>query len=113
MELIEAKQWRGSFFGRVLAITGLRRGLQRTLAGLGAEAREQGVDEAHIAETVRLARSAHWSALMVAHYEDLRAVLNTWRYVHRWVALLMVVLLIVHVVHALSYGAVLTDRGIG
>ena len=41
---------------------------------------------------------------MVAHFEDLRAVLNTWRYLHRWVAALMVLLVVVHVVYALSYG---------
>ena len=40
---------------------------------------------------------------MAAHYEDLRAVLSAWRYLHRWVALLMVLLVIVHVVHALMY----------
>jgi cytochrome b561 len=51
-----------------------------------------------------LARRAHRAALMVAHFEDLRALLNSWRYLHRWVAALMVLLLVVHVVFALAYG---------
>ena len=42
---------------------------------------------------------------MVAHYEDLRAVLNTWRWLHRWVAALLVVLVVVHIAHATIYGA--------
>jgi quinol-cytochrome oxidoreductase complex cytochrome b subunit len=49
---------------------------------------------------------------MAAHYEDLRAILGTWRYLHRWIALLMVVLLIVHVVHGFLYGALFLDRGV-
>ena len=43
-------------------------------------------------------------SLMAAHYEDLRALLNSWRYGHRWVAALMVVLVVFHIVYALTYG---------
>jgi quinol-cytochrome oxidoreductase complex cytochrome b subunit len=35
--------------------------------------------------------------------------LNGWRYVHRWVAALMLVLLVLHVVYALSYGELLVE----
>ena len=111
--LIEARQWRGSFVGRALALFGLQRGLRKSLAGLAAEGRAQGVAEDQIRSTMALARRAHRTALMAAHYEDLRAVLNTWRYLHRWVALLMVLLVILHVVYALSYGAHLFDGGSG
>jgi len=44
---------------------------------------------------------------MAAHYEDLRAVLNSWRYLHRWVALLMVLLVVAHVFTALRYASIL------
>ena len=33
----------------------------------------------------------------------------TWRYLHRWVAVLMVVLVVVHVVYALAYGSFLSE----
>jgi cytochrome b561 len=52
-----------------------------------------------------LARQAHRTALAAAHYEDLRALLATWRYVHRWVALLMVLLVALHVVVALRFAS--------
>ena len=40
---------------------------------------------------------------MAAHYEDVRGVLNSWRYFHRWVAVLMVLLALVHIGYALMY----------
>ncbi|MHC4222578.1 MAG: NAD(P)-binding domain-containing protein [Planctomycetota bacterium] len=105
-EMVEKRQWKGSFFGRVLALLGVQRDLRRTLAHLEEQGREEGVAQDEIDETMRLARRAHRAALMAAHYEDLRAVLVTWRYVHRWVTALMVLLVVVHIVHALAFGSV-------
>jgi hypothetical protein len=48
---------------------------------------------------------------MAGHYEDLRAILGTWRFLHRWIALLMVLLVILHIVHAFLYGALFLDGG--
>jgi len=58
-----------------------------------------------------LARRAHRTALMAAHFEDLRAILGTWRYLHRWIAAALVVLVGIHIVHALLYGALFLDGG--
>jgi thioredoxin reductase/Pyruvate/2-oxoacid:ferredoxin oxidoreductase delta subunit len=102
--LIEARQWRSSFAGRVLALLGLRRDLKRVLARLQAEGRHEGVSEEQIAATAALARRACRTASMTAHYEDLRAILGSWRWMHRWVAVLMVVLVVLHVVSALAFG---------
>ncbi len=104
LRLIHARQWKGSFAGRVLALCGLQFDLRRTLARLSHEGAAEGVPAAQVREALGLARKAHRTALMVAHFEDLRAVLNTWRYLHRWVAALMVLLIVVHVAYALSYG---------
>ena len=41
---------------------------------------------------------------MTSHYEDLRALLGAWRYFHRWIALLMLILAIAHIYTALRYG---------
>lgn len=104
-QLVEARQWRGTFFGRVLALAGVRRDLRAVERDLAIAAQRAGLSVHDIAEMVQLTRDAHRTALFVAHYEDLRAILATWRYFHRWVAVGMVLLLIVHVVMALFYGA--------
>jgi thioredoxin reductase/Pyruvate/2-oxoacid:ferredoxin oxidoreductase delta subunit len=104
LELIERRQWKGSFLGRLSALVGLRFDLREALARIERHGREQGVEPEQVAETLAIARRAHATALMAAHYEDLRAVLGTWRWLHRWVALLMVLLLALHVVYALTYG---------
>jgi len=105
--LIEKRQWRGSFAGRVAALLGVQTDLRRVLARLAEQGREAGVPEEQVQETLWLARRAHRTALMAAHFEDLRAILASWRWLHRWVAALMVLLLIVHIVSALAFRALL------
>jgi len=109
--LIEARQWRAGFFGRVVSLFRGQRDLTALLRRLEGEGRGEGVPEAQVEETLALARRAHRTALMAAHYEDLRAILGTWRYLHRWIALLMVLLVILHVAHAFLYGALFLDGG--
>jgi cytochrome b561 len=65
---------------------------------------EMGVDPDQVSATLSLARLAHRSATMATHFEDLRALMGTWRYLHRWVAALMVMLVIAHAAFALYYG---------
>ena len=107
--LVEARQWRSSFFGRVLALFGMRRDLRVALARLEQDGRREGLSEDQIAETTELARRACRTASMVAHYEDVRAVLGTWRWLHRWVAVLLVLLVVLHIVSALTYGTFFED----
>jgi thioredoxin reductase/Pyruvate/2-oxoacid:ferredoxin oxidoreductase delta subunit len=105
--LADLKQWGASFPRRVLSLLGARRDLSRVLARISREGREEGVPDEQVRETLQLARTAHRAALMAAHYEDLRSILNTWRYLHRWVAALLVLLVLVHVAYALAYGSLL------
>jgi hypothetical protein len=107
LELIERRQWKGSFLGRLTALVGLRFDLRRSLGRIEHHGRQQGIGDEQVAETISIARRAHHTALMAAHYEDLRAVLGSWRWLHRWVALLMVLLLALHVIYALTYGSYL------
>jgi thioredoxin reductase len=102
--LVDEERWSSSFLGRVRAMITGRRRLRQLLRDLRAMGRADGLAELQIEETLRLARRAHAAAVAAAHYEDLRAVAGAWRYLHRWVALLMVVLLAVHVGYALLYG---------
>jgi dihydropyrimidine dehydrogenase (NAD+) subunit PreT len=104
LNLIRERQWNSSFFGRVLALCGADRLKRRTLTALQLRGVREGVPQADIDRTLALVRRAHEQALAAAHLEDLRAVANTWRYLHRWGAVLMVVLILIHVVHALIYG---------
>ena len=45
----------------------------------------------------------HRDAIAATHFEDLRGVLASWRYLHRWVALLAVLLVIAHIITAMRY----------
>ena len=92
-----------SFPVRFVALVRSRRALRRTLAGLAREARAEGLAEDQLEVLFALARRAAGAALMATHYEDLRALLGTWRWVHRWVALLMVLLVAAHVATALRF----------
>ena len=104
LPLIEASRWRGHFVTRVWALVRSRMHLRRVLRELQAEGQAQGVPTEAIEETLVLARAAHRSATMATHFEDLRALMGTWRYLHRWMAALMVALVVAHVVYALVYG---------
>jgi thioredoxin reductase len=104
--LVDERQWRRGFLGRALALIGVERALSRALARLVREGRREGVAPERIRETLGLARRVHREALVAAHCEDLRALASTWRYLHRWLSLLMVLLVAVHVVTALIYGEV-------
>jgi hypothetical protein len=103
-KLVDERRWQGSFFGRIAAMVRGRRELRRLLARISAAGRAEGLAQLQVEETLRLARRAYAAATAAAHYEDMRAVAGTWRYLHRWVAVLMVVLVIVHVCYALIYG---------
>jgi len=105
-------QWRSGFFARLLALAGVQRRLRAALTDLRRLGREQGVPRERIDETLQLARQAHRAALMASHLEDLRALLGTWRFLHRWLALLMLLLAGLHVVMALMYGSFEFDGGL-
>lgn len=109
--LIHAQQWKNSFFGRVAALWRGQRDLRSTLSRLSIEGANERIPEAQIEETLHLARKAHRTSMAAAHFEELRALLNTWRYVHRWVAVLMVCLLVLHILYALAFSGLMLDGG--
>jgi hypothetical protein len=106
-ELATHTAWRASLLRRIAAVIGSQRALRRTLAELRAEGLAAGVAPSALREMLELARRAHRAALSSAHYEEIRAVLASWRWIHRWVALLVVLLVVRHVVAALRYGSIL------
>jgi dihydropyrimidine dehydrogenase (NAD+) subunit PreT len=113
LAMVEQQQWKSTFLGRIVALLGDQRRLRRKLALLAADGRQQGLAPDQIDSTLALAQRAHRAAMMAAHYEDLRLVLSSWRYLHRWFAALMVLLVVLHVVHALAYGSFFAGGGAG
>ena len=68
---------------------------------------EQGLAADQIARLSALGERAYRTSRLVAHYEDLRALLSSWRYFHRWVAWLMVLLASTHITAALRFARIL------
>ncbi|MCE9592870.1 MAG: NAD(P)-binding domain-containing protein [Planctomycetes bacterium] len=106
---IERSQWKSSLLGRLVALVGGRRSLSRTLSRLAEEGRAEGVSAERVDAVLAVARRAHSTAVAAAHFEDLRALIESWRWLHRWVAALLVGLVALHIVYALSFGAFLHE----
>jgi len=103
-ELSARRQWRASFLGRVLGLLRGHRDRRVLRARLRAQAQTLGASEEDLATTLALAERAHRAVHAAAHFEELRALLSTWRWLHRWVAALLVLLVLVHLLNALRYG---------
>lgn len=107
-ELIRSGRWNGSIVLRIGSLVRQQRELRRALRTLGQEGRAEGIAEDQVQRVLELARRAHWSALMATRFEEMRGILASWLYFHRWVALLMVLLLGVHIVSALRFSSITT-----
>lgn len=104
-ELTASGRWSGSFVMRLVALVHSQRQLRASIERLVREGREEGLPPDQLDELASLARRAHRAALMASHFEDLRALMASWRYFHRWVALFMVLVLVLHIVTALRYAS--------
>jgi thioredoxin reductase len=104
-DLVAAGHWRGSLPRRLRALFTSQRDLRRALAELASSGRAEGIPDVQLRETLELARRAHRASLAAAHFEDLRALMGSWRYLHRWVALYMVLIVVLHIVAALRYAS--------
>jgi dihydropyrimidine dehydrogenase (NAD+) subunit PreT len=111
LALVETQRWRAGLPARLVALVLGQRALARVLRRLAAEARAQGIAPATIQETLELSREAWRTALAAAHYEDLRGVLASWRWFHRWMAVLLVTLLALHIGYAWVYAQHLFGGG--
>jgi thioredoxin reductase/Pyruvate/2-oxoacid:ferredoxin oxidoreductase delta subunit len=109
--LVERRQWHTSLPARLLALVGAESGLRRLVRRVREEGVASGLATDQIDEVVALARRAHRSALATAHLDDLRGLMASWRWLHRWGAVLLVALVALHVVYALAYGAHLFGGG--
>lgn len=102
--------WRSSILARIGLIAIGQWRLSRCLERLHRTGRREGVPEQEMRSIFNLARRAHRLSLAITHYQELTAVLSSWRYFHRWLGILMVVLGIVHVVTATRYGSLAIEH---
>lgn len=96
-------RWQGSPLARIRALLASRRAAARRIEALRRAARAEGVAADHVERMTDLARRAQRTALMASHYEELRALLASWRWFHRWTALFLVLVVAWHVWTALRY----------
>jgi dihydropyrimidine dehydrogenase (NAD+) subunit PreT len=98
------------FFARIAGLIRSQWRLRAQLHSLRRAGAREGVPVAEVARLVELARRSHRLALQLTHFEEVRGLLSMWRWLHRWLALLLLLLTVVHVVTALRFGGV--DFGI-
>ncbi len=58
----------------------------------------------HAVEVLPLARQYCRDAQWLSRYADLRSLMGSWRFLHRWLAIVMVIVTLLHVAIALRYG---------
>ena len=109
--LIAEGRWGGGILRRIGSLIQQQRSLNRKLRQLRRQGMEEDIAEDQLQRVLQLARRAHGSALMATRFEEIRGILASWRYFHRWVALLMVLLLGVHIFSALRYSSITTAPG--
>jgi len=105
-ELVAATHFSRGLFARISGIVSSGFALRRAMHELRALGATEGVPAGRVAALLVLARRSHRAALAATWLEELRALMATWRYLHRWAALLMVILVAMHVYMALRYGRV-------
>ncbi|MCB9838720.1 MAG: NAD(P)-binding domain-containing protein [Phycisphaeraceae bacterium] len=102
-EIVDRARWRSTLPGRIRELIVGQFRLRATLRRLRARAHAEDIAPDEVRDVMVLARRAYRLTLQITHYEEIRALLSTWRYFHRWLALLMVLLVITHIVTALRY----------
>ncbi len=100
---IQYGAWKHSFRARLWALLRARRNLRSLLSEVEEELLASRLGRAQVRRILLLTRRAYRAAMAAAHFEEIRGLLATWRYLHRWVALLMVLLALLHILDALRY----------
>ncbi len=103
-ELIDRTRWHHGAVGSIVGLIKSQRDLRLTTRRLASEGRRQKVDATSLSQVLQVAKRAHRDALVAGHFEDIRSLLASWRYLHRWAGLLVVLLLAAHIWYAYRYG---------
>lgn len=103
-DLMSSGRWRPGMFGRIAALVSGQFRLRAAIVRLRRQGQREGIPADEIAQLVGMSRRAYRLTLLVTHYEEVRAILSSWRYFHRWLALLLVLLTAVHIATAMRFG---------
>lgn len=101
--LVRKDRWHASLFSRAMEMVMSHVRIRRTLRELRNDPAFEGVPPEEREELFMLAKRAFRLTLQIAHYEEVRAVLSTWRFIHGWLALLMVLFVVTHIITAVRY----------
>lgn len=101
--LVQEQRWQPSLVGRAMQMFASHAKIRRTIRELQVEPALAGLPPSEKEELLQLAKRSHRLAMQIAHYEEIRAVLGTWRFIHGWLALLMVLFVVAHIVTAVRY----------
>jgi len=104
--LVAPGRWNAGFAARLLALLSSQRRVRIALKRIRQSAKAEDIPLDEVRELSKLATRSYRLAIQIAHYEDLRALLSSWRYFHRWIALLMILFAVLHVRVALRYGQI-------
>lgn len=104
--LVQAEHFGKNLVDRILTLVLGQIRLMRLLRKIESEGAAQGVASGDVQRALVLARKAHRLALQVTHYEEVRGILSSWRWMHRWLAIVLAVLVAVHVFTAMRFGNV-------
>jgi thioredoxin reductase/NAD-dependent dihydropyrimidine dehydrogenase PreA subunit len=102
--MVSEGRWDGGFVARLVALRRSEGRLKLLVLQLRTAGEREGIAPDKLEALLDLARRAQRTAVVAAHYEDVRALLASWRWFHRWVALFMVLVVAVHIWTALRYG---------
>ena len=103
--LIMEGRWRPSFWARMVVFITGQFHLRKSLSLLQQEAKREGIPADEVRHVLMLARRAYRLTLLVTHYTEITTILSSWRYFHRWLGLMMVLLTILHIVVAMRYAS--------
>ncbi len=106
VDALAGERWRTSLPRRLAALIGGQARRARVLRELREEGEALGVSRDDLDRVMQLAADAHRSALSAAHFEDLRALMAGWRWLHRWAALFVFLVVALHVRTALRYASI-------
>lgn len=96
--------WKGGYLRKFWSLITARSRAKRALQRIESEARAADRDEEQIQEILMLVVRAQHSSQSASHFEELRGMLASWRHFHRWMALLLVLIVSAHIWDALRYG---------
>jgi hypothetical protein len=104
--LVDGARLGRGFVARVVGLVRSQWRLRSALGALRRQALADGLPAAEVARLAELARRSHRLALQLAHFDEVRGLLSTWRWLHRWLALLLLLVTVVHVAMAVRFGGV-------